>query len=162
MSYNWISAATPQGRERLEELADSGKNVVAKLNGHEGILYNVLANMPNTFKRPKWYSFIQRLGNIYKPIEWYIENGIEFLDPDQDSQIAAIKAENKRMKAALLDIEADARAKLAANLPLNSNETLHSAKHGLGQLLENGKSGDIGSVIDAIARTFKGDNDFCA
>lgn len=155
MNFNWIDAATPQGRERLEELADSGKNVVAKLNGHEGILYNVLANMPNTFKRPKWYSFIQRLGNISKPIEWYIENGIEFLDPDQPNEIAAIKAENERMRNALLEIEADARAKLAANLPLNSNETLHSVKHGLGQMFVNSKSGDIGAAIDAIARTFK-------
>ena len=156
MSYNWIDAATPQGRERLKELLDREGSVIGKT--------------PNLKMFTKGATFCECGSPCYDVdggiCQEYWDSicfdGIEFLDPDPRLPIEALKAENERMRNALLDIEADARAKLASNLPLNSNETLHSVKHGLGQLLENGKSGDIGSVIDAIARTFKGDNDFCA
>jgi len=49
MSYNWTSAATPQGRERLKELLDSGKGVIVStwpMNFHVITLnegkYNIL------------------------------------------------------------------------------------------------------------------------
>lgn len=81
MSYQWTSAATPQGRERLKELADSGTDVFVKCKGREGMFYNVLATMPNPFGREEKYSLLMRLNNVSKPFDWYIENGIEFLDP---------------------------------------------------------------------------------
>jgi hypothetical protein len=81
MTYNWISANTPQGRERLKELADSGACVFARHNGREGLFYNVLAKMPNTFGRKESYNLLMRLNSISRPFDWYIENGLEFLDP---------------------------------------------------------------------------------
>ena len=214
MNFNWIDAATPQGRERLQELMDKGKPIAMREDdsfggkriiegikidrtyyvGKRGVPSSIWAKwdlsgvefldpeprQPEPHKDEiKCPNSLLSLADaiveaIYKARntedeEWgkishplllelwldAIDDAWNRRDPDQPNEIAAIKAENERMRNALLEIEADARAKLAANLPLNSNETLHSVKHGLGQMFVNSKSGDIGAAIDAIARTFK-------
>ena len=210
MSYNWIDAATPQGRERLKELLDREDSVIGKtpnlkmftkgatfcecgspcydVDGgicqeywdsicFDGIEFlDPEPRQPEPQKCPNSLLSLadaiveaiykarntedEEWGKISHPLLlelWLdaIDDAWNRRDPDQPNEIAAIKAENERMRNALLEIEADARAKLAANLPLNSNETLHSVKHGLGQMFVNSKSGDIGAAIDAIARTFK-------
>lgn len=50
----------------------------------------------------------------------------------KDDEIEAIKAENKRLRDALLDIEDDANAKAVLGEPLNTKSILMSARHGLG------------------------------
>ena len=88
MSYNWIDAATPQGRERLKELLDKGIRVVGKVGQygritafwkHEDGAYDVDCYLPEPF-------FLER--NL---------SDVEFLDPDQDSQIEALKSENEQL-----------------------------------------------------------------
>jgi len=50
----------------------------------------------------------------------------------KDDEIEAIKAENKRLRDALLDIEDDANAKAVLGESLNTKSILMSARHGLG------------------------------
>ena len=81
MSYQWIDASTAEGRERLEEFG--AREVVAKLTAY-GLshLEEIQANAILCSK---------------------VIDEIEFLDPDQDNQIAALKAENKQLLKACQD-----------------------------------------------------------
>ena len=101
MSYNWISAATLQGRERLKELMDMGKTVVCKIDGAIRE-----AKQSLTIGHVRHYS-IWRVH--IAECDWSLTlttallNRVEFLDPDQDNQIAALKAENKQLLKACQD-----------------------------------------------------------
>ena len=117
MSYNWTSAATAKGRERLKELLESEKCVFVVIHGREGILYNVLRGVQNPFGREVKYNLLMRLDSISKPFEWYIENGIEFLDPEPPAPVV----DEIYAKSPLLAVD----AVLSGRKPLRS--ALHNA-----------------------------------
>ena len=98
MSYNWQSAATAEGRERLEELLDRRKPVIGKVHGqlteffigkYEGLITTEYYNIGGQYH--------------YDKLDESLLHGVEFLDPDQDNQIAALKAENEQLLKACQD-----------------------------------------------------------
>ncbi len=68
-------------------------------------------------------------------INWMAEfakSEVEKAVAAKDKEIEALKAENKRQRDALLDIEDDANAKAVLGETLNTKSILMSARHGLG------------------------------
>lgn len=80
MSYNWIKANTPQGRERLIELMDKGNRVVGKRQGQLYELFYSDERMGGCYWIGKmtWKS----LWNDVVLTNDFID--VEFLDPEPD------------------------------------------------------------------------------
>lgn len=108
MTYNWKPANTAEGRERLRELTDGSKFVPVRMAGkYYYFLYAIWFGAAM-----KVYFSTKDESIPFKEISDMNLDEMEFLDPDDCNELATLKAENKRMQNALLDIEADARAKL--------------------------------------------------
>ena len=98
MSYNWTSAATPQGRERLKELLDSGMAVITKEASHHisGDGLEISSKHPDgTYKihngrcvpnSQEWESI---MGRVYGDQSAF---RLEFLDPNPEPE--PVKDEN--------------------------------------------------------------------
>ena len=92
MSYNWTSASTPQGRERLKELIENKYCVHCfhRASGHflSGVSYCWNSSPDQKFHAVS-ISWTKNFLYIDGIINWAVENNIEFLDPSPSPEPVA-------------------------------------------------------------------------
>jgi len=125
MAYNWTAANTPQGRERLKELMDSGKTIVCKIDGSiREAVQSISINSERCYTIWRVH-ILESDWNLTLAID--LLNRVSFLDPSPEPH----SADTKDLMELGKSIAKTQELLMGMNEPRPSNDLLRQA-HGRG------------------------------